>query len=165
MSSRMPVHMIERNQDLLKSQSLSGGEPGATDYRPDLRVPEGEVARPRFSAAPARTFGNVLFRRYPDGTLDVQHAVDTIMDILRLHRDKSPLTDLQKMALGCVFPTVFATDMDEAMIESMRRVHLKLSPMEAVAIAMRVGAEVKEQLNFNAGYGGGSVPGRSQTRS
>ena len=175
-TARMPVRFIPGNQDLLKSQVGTATEgPGwsgqreGTDYRPNEEpvstVGAGVCAS--YRSPSDRVNGNALFRRYPNGDLDIVSAVHCVVDAL--HRAKESggmdqLNSLEKVALSVLFPTQF-TDMDPMMVSSVAAVQLRLSPLEIMQVRGTVARHLAEELNWNAGRGGGSVPGRSDTRN
>jgi len=154
-------------------KAFSGGSAGEelSDYKsaePETvpEYPTGVVATYR---APAdRVNGNSVFRRYPNASLDIDYAANKVIDMI--HRvqesDNSSgfLTNQEELILSVVFPRVFCF-VDEAMLDHMREVNLRITMDEAVLVAMKVSAHLKEELNYNAGTGGGSVTGRSNTRA
>ena len=173
---RMPVRFVPGNQELLKSQvgSASSG-PGwagqreGTDYRPGeesaYNVAPG--VRPSYRTPPERVNGNPMFRRYPDGKLDVAYAVHQVVDAL--HRVKESgghdqLNSLEKIALSVLFPMSFQY-VDPGMAPAVASVQLRLGPAELLMIREAVGGHLAEEANWNAGRGGGSVPGRHVTRN
>jgi len=164
---KVPVRFIEGNQELLKSQEGLAGQRLGTDWR-DGEVQASHLPNmvPSYRTPPDRVRGNELFRRYPNGTLDLQGAKNLVVDAL--HRVKESgghdqLNALEKVALSVLFPMSFeyvASGMEQAVAE----VQLKLSPVEVMQIRELVASHLAEELNWNAGLGGGSVPGRNTTR-
>lgn len=163
---RVPIRFMPEQAELLKSMtSTSGGEAGATDWKDQEHapsVPEGVV--PQFRAPGDRNLGNVLFRRNPDSTLDLEAAKDVVVDMIHKVRDKSPLTELEKLTLGIMMPLVFDF-VDARLAGPMMAVHLKLTPWEISMINDKVAAHLTAEMNYNAGLGGGGDPGRAVTRS
>lgn len=145
---------------------LSGGTAGEgtdwTETEPQLTVPEGVV--PQFRAPGDRNIGNVLFRRNPDGTLDLDAAKHVVVDIIHKVKDKLPLTELEKMVLGVLMPLVFDF-VDPRLAGPMMAVHLRLAPWEIVLINEKVSAHLIAEMSYNAGIGGGGDPGRATARS
>jgi hypothetical protein len=161
--SKKPVRFIEGNQDLLKAQS--GAEPGATDMRITESIPSvASGVQASYRTPIGRDNGNVMFRRMPDGNLDYEYAKHKIVDALHVAKDSGPLNSLQKTALTVLFPALFFY-IDTSMVASVREVNLKISAIEAMRLRNMVAAFVKEELNWNAGFGGGSTRGRSSSRS
>lgn len=163
---RLPVRFVPANEELLKAQ-YAGSESGTTDAGVNETVP---VARmePSYRTAPDRISGNEMFRRYPNGMLDVDHAKHQVIDALHKVKDKGPLNSMEVVALSVLFPDLFADHfgvVDSATIDAVRRVQLKLHPEETMAIAAAVAGHLAEEENYNAGQGGGSVPGRHITRT
>lgn len=146
-------------------ESLAGGHAGGTDWESNesvASVPEGVV--PQFRAPGDRNIGNVLFRRNPDGTLDVEAAKHIVVDMVHKVKDKLPLTELEKIVLGVLMPLVFDF-VDPRLAEPMMRVHLRLTPWEAIIVNERVAAHLTAEMSYNAGLGGGGDPGRAVARS
>lgn len=163
---KVPVRFIADNDELLKAQSGAGSLAGQpmTDHAVQEHIPQQNAASVHFRAPYDRVNGNVMFRRYPDGQLDVDNSVAILMRILNAQKDGAPLTVQEKLAIQCVFPTIFPHE-DPSLLESLRSVNLRITPLECLMLAIECGKHLAEQENFNAGYGGGSVPGRHQTRS
>lgn len=107
--------------------------------------------------------GNVAFRRGPDNSLDFMYAVDKVIDCIHKVKDKGVLDSLEMTVLSVVFPETFQY-VDPAVAQQLARVNLRLSMEEVRTIGELVAARLKEELNWNSGYGGSSVPGRSVTR-
>lgn len=161
---RLPLNM---------QKALSGGtaEEELTNYKQNEPeavpvYPAGVV--PTFRAAPDRVNGNAVFRRYPDASLDIDYAANKVIDMV--HRvqesDNSSgfLTNQEELILSVCFPRVF-NFVDTSLLERMRDINLRITADEAALVAMKVSAHLKEELNWNAGSGGGSVPGRSNSRA
>lgn len=164
---KTPVNWLAHNADLLKSQEvLSGGSAGTgTDYKPEVLSGQLEAkVVSSFNAPTDRVNGNVLFRRLPSGELDYEAAKHIIIDILHKEKDKAYLTPQEQLAIGCVFPTLF-TYVDSSFVDTIRNVNFRISDMECMQLTFMVAAHLAAELNYNAGLGGGSVPGREQTRS
>lgn len=165
---KVPVRLLEQNDELLKAQAgISGQSHEATDYSNTEVV--GVISGPQatYRTPPDRMIGNVFFRRYINGALDLRYAVDKVVDALHRCKDGGGIDQLnneEKTALGVLFPMQFAT-VDNSMIMQVASVQLKISLMEMDAIRQAVAAHVQEELNYNAGRGGSSAPGRHQTRS
>jgi len=174
--SRVPVRFIPGNEDLLKSQ-VGTASPGpgwagqreGTDYRPEEEqaYKVGGGVCPSYRTPTDRVSGNQMFRRYANGDLDVGVALHHVVDAL--HRAKmsaghDQLNSLEKVALSVLFPQSFSY-VDAGMAGSVATVQLRLSPLEIVQIREAVARHLAEELNWNAGQGGGSVPGRNTTRT
>lgn len=161
---KKPVNMIAANDELLKSQASAGQELGATDFKVTeddyMNLPAEPVSSYRTPVE--RVNGNVMFRRYLDGRLDMDYAVGKVLEAVHKLKEGVILSEQEKVALSVVYPTVF-TYVDAGVVDSVRSVNLKLSLEETALIALKVAAQLAEELNWNAGLGGGSVPGRSET--
>lgn len=155
--SKMPLHI---------QKALSGGSPEEqlTDYRPTepmVTVTSGVHSSHRTPSD--RAHGNDTFRRYADGTLDIEYAKHKVLDMVHKVRDKHPLNNIEQCILTCCFPEAFYY-MDPDVAANIRAIALRVTPREMLAIAMAVSSHLAEEMNYNAGKGGGSTPGRSQTR-
>lgn len=159
---RIPVRFLEHNAELLKSQDPSDLRK-STDYTFTEDVGAMNMG-PQYNAPQGRVLGNQLFRRYPNGMLDLDGAKHTVVDIIHKVKDQGPLTELEKLVLGCIFPLVFPF-VDGRLSESLTRVQLKLAPWEIDQIAHAVSAHLTAEMSYNAGIGGGGDPGRAVTRS
>jgi hypothetical protein len=133
-----------------------------TSYRPGevhptiYRTPHNER-----TVSPPRQDGNTPLRRYPDGRLDVPYVAHKIIEICHKMKDGGNTTDYEKALLCLVLPQQFKKLIDPKIAQTMT----KLSKDERFMLAMTVDKHRREELNWNAGMGGGSVPGRGSTRS
>jgi len=165
---RKPVRFIEENQELLKSQEgIAGQRKGATDFSEAQTV--AHISRPTATyRTPAdRVNGNEFFRRYLNGSLDLGYVVAKVVDAMHRAKDcggADQLNTEEKTALSILFPMQF-NYIDSGMVLSVSAVQMKLTPLETVEVRRAVAAHLQEELNYNAGQGGSSAPGRHQTRS
>ena len=174
--TRLPVRFVPGNQELLKSQTgtatpgpgWSGQRPG-TDWRPGevsaVQLGQGVVAQ--YRTPPDRVSGNQMFRRYPNGDLDIESAKNCVVDALHRVKDSGgtseQLNSLERVALSVLFPMSFS-HVPPGMSGSVAAVQLRVSPAELIMVREVVARHLAEEANYNAGLGGGSVPGRSVTR-
>ena len=157
---RVPVQFLTQNQELLKSQeSMAGGAPGATDYKQDQDAPVA-IPEPQMRAPGDRNIGNLLFRRNPDGTLDVEAAKMVVVDIIHRAKDLLPLTEQEKIVLGCFFPMQFPGFIDQRLVKQITAVQLRLAPWEVMDVAMAVSSHLMQEMSYNAGRGGYPTPSR-----
>lgn len=159
---RVPVRFIQQHDELLKSQTETTLHK-SVDYKHTEEVPVARMEA-QYNAPVGRVLGNQLFRRDPNGDLDIDAAKHVIVDIIHKVKDKGPLTELEKTAVGCIFPLMFPF-VDARLVGPLSRVQLRLAPWEMDLIARAVSAHLAEEMNYNAGLGGGGEPGRSTTRS
>lgn len=138
--SRMPLNSIFR--------SPSFRAEGVKDL--DVRTPQSDHLD--------RMNGNETFRRYADGKLDFQYAIDKIFEVLDKLRHKGHLTMQEQARLAVVFP-----HLGDEVPAAVANVQARLSDTEKDLIQFAVEAKLKEIYNYNAGRGGGSVNGRSET--
>lgn len=163
---KVPVRLLPQNDELLKS--TAGQAPGATDYSQTESL--ASISGPQsasYRTPPDRVCGNEFFRRYISGVLDLKYAVNKVVDALHRAKDSGGVDQLnneEKTALSILFPLQF-TFIDSSMASQVAATHLRLSPMECEAIRQAVASHIQEELNYNAGRGGSSAPGRHQTRS
>lgn len=165
---RLPVRFIQENAELLKSMDgevLSGGRAGTgTDYTQTESVAEAQCIDPQYRTPNGRVNGNELFRRNPNGDLDLDNAKHVVVDIIHKVKDKADLTELEKLVLGCFFPLMFPF-VDARLAEPLTRVQFRLAPWECAMVSQMVAAHLSAEMSYNAGLGGGGDEGRSQTRS
>jgi len=108
-----------------------------------------------------RNEGCTPLRRYPDGRLDFQFVASHIIDIIHKIKDGGNVTEFEKALLTLTLPKQFGRLVDPKIAQTMT----KISTDERLAIAMLLDRHQREELNWNAGMGGGSVPGRGSSRS
>lgn len=159
---RAPVRFIPIHSELLSNQmqsrTIKQDPPNNPDHVPTARMES------HYNAPAGRVLGNQLFRRMPSGELDLDAAKHVIIDIIHKVKDQGPLTELEKTALGCIFPLMFPF-VDARLVGPLTRVQLRLTPSEVDAIAQAVAAHLTAEMSYNAGRGGGGDPGRAVTRS
>tara|TARA_R100001244_G_scaffold53662_1_gene46573 strand:- start:14673 stop:15173 length:501 start_codon:yes stop_codon:yes gene_type:complete len=159
---RVPVRFIERNKELLSKSE----EKGTTDYKLTEHA-EGHLPNvpvQQYRTPHDRVSGNLIFRRYPDGRLDFDYAKHCVLDAIRKAKTGVGLTSQEEAILSVLFPTQFAF-VDGGMLAHVRSTLLKVTDDEAALVSKIVRAQMAEELNYNAGFGGSSVPGRSKTIS
>ena len=142
--TRKPVRFIEGNQELLDIQKSTSGESKIVG---DYTYPEavGTVHGPVYRRPLDRESGNELFRRYPDGTLDMDAACHVIIDAIHRVRDGGPLTGIEMTALSCCFPSAFSA-VDQGMSSARRAVSLRLSDSERVQLSLKVATHLAEEM-------------------
>lgn len=143
---RVPIRFIESNKELLKSRS-AGQRLGGTDHvKGEVAASQGFV-QPTYRTPPDRVNGNILFRRNPDGTLDYEYAMHKVVDAIRKVKDGIAPTSLEQAALSCCFPGTFRY-IDPGVVDSVRRVNLKITPEESVILAMKVAKHLQDMMDF-----------------
>jgi hypothetical protein len=166
---RKPVRFVPQNDELLKSQEgIAGQREGATDFSEDQ--PFAQISKPSASYRTPidRVSGNEFFRRYLDGRLDIKYAVGKVVDALHRAKDGGGVDQLNNEEASCLrllFPMPFHDMSNAAVCGTIAAVQFRISELEKEQIRRAVSSHIQEELNYNAGLGGNSTPGRSQTRS
>lgn len=164
---RKPVRFIPQNDELLKSQEgIAGQRKGATDFSEDEPYAHISAATASYRTPADRVRGNEFFRRYINGRLDLKYAVSRVVDAIHRVKDSGghdQLNNQEKTALGILFPLQFSF-VGDTMTDAVAMVQMRLALVEVEQIRRAVAAQLQEELNYNAGRGGGSTPGRSQSR-
>lgn len=165
---KVPVRLLEHNQELIKAQEGPAGQrQGATDFSEDIAHAEISGVQNTYRTPIERANGNPIFRRYVDGRLDVSYAADKIIDALHRVKNSGGVDQLnteEKVALSVLFPLQFDF-VPASMTQFVASVNLRLAPFEVEQLRQFVASHLAEELNWNAGIGGGSTAGRSQTHS
>ena len=99
-------------------------------------------------------------RRYPNGQLDYNWTLLAIVDAMHKAENGMNTTSLEDSLLTVFFPIRFPK-----VEPKQAEIRTQLSRSEKAYLKDMVEAHLKEELNYNAGRGGGSVPGRSRTLS
>tara|TARA_R110002110_G_scaffold137158_6_gene322230 strand:- start:2413 stop:3000 length:588 start_codon:yes stop_codon:yes gene_type:complete len=136
------------NSPLFKGANPSYHKIGTHEFKPKVKDDYAWMA------------GNSVFRRYANGVLDYQYAVSKLFEALERLRDGGLPNDSEKAALSLIVP-----GMEKLMDKGFANVMLKLSREEKTMLKTLFMANHKENLNYNAGRGGGSIPGRTSTIS
>lgn len=119
-----------------------------------------------------RNEGCTPLRRFPNGVLDHKYAAHQVIDIIHKIKDGGFITEFERAILSLILPALHESKgsityptssglVDPKIAQTMT----KLSNDERMLIAIIVEQHLREELNWNSGLGGGSVPGRSTTRS
>lgn len=153
--SRIPLYI--QNPDLVKATGQQVN-PSWESFAPHQRFkpqysPEFEDNRPT-------THAMSIIRRYPDGTLDLQWAKNVVIDAVHKLNYPHSLLPLDMALLTVVFPDKF-----KVMEPMQAEILTQFSNTEKQKVRILVEAQLLEELNYNAGQGGGAVPGQSSTRN
>ena len=79
---------------------------------------------------PSRNYGTGLFRRYPDGTIDLNYAKGYVEDAKRKLEKGIPLQELEAVALSAVYPNVHFDGLPKSVVNIKGR----LTSQEAESI-------------------------------
>jgi len=120
-----------------------------------LRESKFKVPKPVWMA------GNSILRRYANGALDFDYAIAKIFECMHNLKNGGPMLPVDQALLAIIMPTLDRVAVPGAAAATM----IRLSPEEVVRLQMLTAAEQQEILNWNAGLGGGSTPGRATTLS
>lgn len=148
---RVPVRYIPQNQELLKALSNDGLREDAVAYKIDpslttVQVPNHPVNLGQ-DAPYGRANGNAIFRRYPDGRLDIEYAAMKVIDALHKAALPAPLNKEEQDALSCLFPSSFSY-IDSAMIGHVMATSLRITQKEAAEIALHVADHIRHETLF-----------------
>jgi len=156
LTGRVPLNLRQGDAATIEKSASS-----ATSFR------SGETHKPEYRSQYndrtilPRNVGCTPLRRYPNGTLDFKYVAGQIIDIVHKVKDNGNITEIERAILALVLPGKFHSLVDAKIAQTMT----KLSKDERMMLALMVEQHTREELNWNAGAGGGSVPGRSTTRS
>jgi hypothetical protein len=97
-------------------------------------------------------------RRYPNGELDYRWVMLTIVDAIHKAESGMYLTPVEESLLTVFFPLKF-----QKVESAQAEIRTQLSSTEKAYLEEMVERHIKEEMNYNAGRGGGSVEGRGRT--
>lgn len=157
---RKPVHLNPHNDELLAKADV-GQVRGGTDYENNVTTISMRAIPQTYRTPIGRVNGNEMFRRYLNGNLHVDYCVQKVIEAIHNVKVGIVLSPEDRAVLVSMFPVSFGGD--DAMAEAVSRVNIRISPMERELIQQRVAAHLAEEINWNAGLGGGSTSGRSST--
>lgn len=99
-----------------------------------------------------------IIRRYPDGTLDYEWAKNMVVDALHNEYYEGACLPIHYALLTVVYP-------EKPRMEPMAAdMMTQFSASEKDKVRQFVEQHMREEENWNAGFGGGSVDGRNKTR-
>jgi hypothetical protein len=121
---------------------------------------DNEIHEPQYSAMDDRSsvHDRSRIRRSPNGELDYKWVMNTIVEAIHKAETGMFLTPIEESLLTVFFPLKFPK-VEAAQAE----IRTQLSRSEKAYLKDMIDAHLKEELNYNAGRGGGSVPGRGRT--
>lgn len=140
----------ETSEEVAKSTSYRPGEIHPMTYR-----------HPAQNPSLNREDGNTPLRRYPNGRLDVDYVAGQVIDVIHKAENAGNLTNFEKAILTLILPGHFQL-IDPQIAAAFT--HPPLTDEEKLLLATRVMRHFNEELNWNAGQGGGSVPFRHVTK-
>lgn len=149
---RVPLHW--QNTDITKADSKYKN-PSYESARPN------QIHESNYEAMderPSSMHDQSRIRRNVNGELDYNWVMNTILDSIHKAETGTYLTPIEESLLTVFFPLKFSK-VEEAQSE----IRTQLSRTEKKYLKEMLEAHLKEELNYNAGRGGGSVPGRSRT--
>lgn len=148
--SRIPLHL--QNPDIAKA--AKNASPSYETFRPN------EVHPVQYHEMEDRSSlgQNNRIRRYPNGELDFKWVMNQLVDALRDASYNHILLPIQAALLTVVLPLKH-----RKMEPQQAEILTKLSDSEKNVIRIMLEAHEREVDNWNAGQGGGSVPGRHKT--
>jgi len=155
-AGRIPINLRSDSSKLEKSTPID-----ETSYVPNRQHPTEYRNQYMDSSIAPRNTGCTILRRYPDGKLCFDYVVQEIYSLINKVRDRGKLTEYEKAVLALTLPKPFGKLIDSKIAQTMT----KLSMDERMVLSHMLAAKLREEENWNAGRGGGSVPGRSTTRS
>lgn len=152
--SRKPLHM----QSKVIAKAASKGSPSYESARDD-EINEAKIQSDFNSKRPSSVAGQAVFRRYPNGELDIQWAANQVIDAIhKATYGAVELTTLEKAIIAVVFPDAI----DDPMAAKHGSLYLKISASEKSKIKAIVEKQIKDEASWNAGRGGGtSYPNRA----
>ena len=151
---RVPLHW--QNNDMSKA-SAKHDNPSYESARPN------EIHESNYSNMDERESSmqdSSRIRRHVNGELDYKWTMHQIVSAIHRAETGEYLTPIEESLLTVFFPIKF-TKVEAAQAE----IRTQLSRTEKKFLKEMVEARLKEELNWNAGRGGGSVEGRSRTLS
>jgi len=152
-AGRVPLNLRRDPDTVAKSTSTETSFRDGVTHKTEVRSPQIDGVD--------RNEGCTPLRRYPNGKLDFKYVANQIIDTLHKLQDGGNLTSFEKAMLVSILPGKFEGLMDKR----LAGVHARMTDEEKIAVALLVNAHLQEEVNWNAGRGGGSVPGRSVSRS
>lgn len=162
--SRIPLHL--QNADIAKAAAK--GSDSYEAFRPNV-VHQPRYANKDFEEERATVAPQNRMRRYPNGQLDVKWAANQIIDAIHATEfngttgdpnvGSASLIPLQVALLTVIFPAKY-----RKMEPMQAEILTQLSDTEKDMLSAIVNKQLADEQAWNAGQGGGSVPG-ARTRN
>lgn len=131
----------------------------STSYREGITHPS-TYRTPQQDPSLMRNEGCTPLRRYPDGRLDTEFVASQVIDMIHKAEIGGNLTSFEQALLTLILPQKFQLT-NPKIAGTMAR----MTEEERGLVSLRVLRHMNEELNYNAGRGGGSVPFRHVTKS
>jgi len=147
---RVPIRFIEENAEILDGfeKSLDAGQRlNGTNQVTDEDVVHVTMGQ-SYRTAPGRTYGNVFFRREPDGSLCYDYAVGNVVDALHRHKDGVALNGVEEVALAVLFPETLGGLHNNGTLAAMAAIQLKLSPGEIFHLRQLVAGHLANEMAY-----------------
>ncbi len=145
---RVPVRFVQQNDHLIKG-GYAGSSIDGTNYKPGNEEVIGEMAtiQPSYRVPTDRPNGNEFFRRNPNGMLDMDYAVQKVVDAIHSVCDGVAPTMFEQICLSSLYPGAFLHPVvaDPAITS---RILLRITPEEAIQIVMGVSAHMHAEHEF-----------------
>lgn len=151
LAGRVPLNLRNGHTDEELSKS--------TSYREGITHPV-TYRTPQQDPTQMRNEGCTPLRRYPDGRLDTEFVASQVIDMIHKAELGGNLTSFEQGLLTLILPHRFQL-VNPKIAGTMAR----LTEEERGLVSLRVLRHMNEELNWNAGRGGGSVPFRHVTKS
>jgi hypothetical protein len=149
--SKKPLHF----QNRAFAKAMQDKNPSYESFRANI------VHKPQYTEgmdSRATVSDQSRMRRGPDGKLSIQWAGEQILLAIKRKEYGEPMTPLENSLLTIIFPKMYRI-LEPAQAE----INTQLSDSEKEALKEYVVAKMRELDNWNSGFGGSSVPGRSRT--
>jgi hypothetical protein len=157
--SRMPLHM--QNPDIAKAavQENSSYE----SFRPNVVHPSGAY-RDMEPGDRANIPEQYRIRRYPSGQLDAMWVANQVIDAIHKVEFNGTTGDpnlgsASLLPIECALLTVVFPAKYRKMEPQQAEIMTQLSATEKELVSAIVGKQMADEAGWNAGQGGGSVPG------
>ena len=149
-SGHVPLNLRRGDKDTIeKSTSFKPGKVHPVFYRDQYSDKTLDTRNP----------GCTVLRRYPNGMLDIEYVCGQVIELYHKAKHGGKLTQYEQAVLSIILPGPFGKLVDSKIAHTMT----KMSQEEKLLVALQVRRHLNEELNYNAGRGGGSVPNRSTT--
>jgi hypothetical protein len=149
LSGSVPLNLRQDEEVVAKSTSYREGITHPTNYR----IPQQD------EPSLLRNEGCTPLLRYPNGRLDTEFVASQVIDMIHKAESGGNLTSFEQALLTLILPQKF-----QLVAPKIAGTMARLTDEERGLVALRVLRHMNEELNWNAGYGGGSVPFRHVTK-
>ena len=155
-SGSIPINLRKADDGIGVSGTT---EAGAPTWRDPLNHPYSHRNPADQESTKDRAIGNPMARRYPDGFLDYEYLMHQVIDVVHKVKDGEVLMPTEEALLNLANP-----DFETSFTPELSKVYIRINDEEKEILRNKMSKFFATERNWQAGQGGGTVPGADTIR-